>query len=377
MRNEDLQMIITQTPFRMSFFGGGTDFPDFYKEHGGAVISTTFDKYCYVSVRHLPRFFDYRNEIIYSKIERVAKTEDIVHPAVRNAMLMKDMHELRLTYDADLPARSGLGTSSSFAVGMLNAFSALKGKKLSKRELADQAIYLERVLCAESGGVQDQIAAAFGGLNLIEFSADGYRVKPVGVSDERKDELNDRLMLFFTGYSRFSSDIQKGTAKSLKDKTAELKEMTKLVYEAKDILEDEGRKLDDFGRMLDHTWKLKRGMASGISTDSIDAMYETGLKAGALGGKLLGAGGGGYTHRPQGGAYPHCRGGTAAGRAYPCGRLPARRSVPDSAAGGRGKHPCGACRGQKVPCSPGGCRRHPCGTCCGTPSPAGAGAAGG
>ena len=287
-------MIITRTPFRMSFFGGGTDFEEYYKVNGGAVISTTFDKYCYVSVRHLPRFFDYRNEIIYSKIERVAKTEDIVHPAVRNAMLMKDMHELRLTYDADLPARSGLGTSSSFAVGMLNAFSALKGKKLSKRELADQAIYLERVLCAESGGVQDQIAAAFGGLNLIEFSADGYRVKPVGVSDERKDELNDRLMLFFTGYSRFSSDIQKGTAKSLKDKTAELKEMTKLVYEAKDILEDEGRKLDDFGRMLDHTWKLKRGMASGISTDSIDAMYETGLKAGALGGKLLGAGGGGF-----------------------------------------------------------------------------------
>ena len=287
-------MIITRTPFRMSFFGGGTDFEEYYKENGGAVISSTFDKYCYVSVRHLPRFFEYRNEIIYSKIERVKTTEEIIHPAVRNAMLMRDMHELRLTYDADLPARSGLGTSSSFAVGMLNAFSALKGKKTSKRELADQAIYLERVLCAESGGIQDQIAAAFGGLNLIEFGAYGYKVKPVSISDERKDELNKRLLLFFTGYSRFSSDIQKGTARSLNEKKAELKEMTELVYSAKELLEDEDSNLNEFGYMLNNTWRLKRGMAAGISTDSIDLMYETGLKAGALGGKLLGAGGGGF-----------------------------------------------------------------------------------
>ena len=287
-------MIITRTPFRMSFFGGGTDFEEYYKENGGAEISTTFDKYCYVSVRHLPRFFEYRNEIIYSKIERVKTTEEIIHPAVRNAMLMRDMHELRLTYDADLPARSGLGTSSSFAVGMLNAFSALKGKKTSKRELADQAIYLERVLCAESGGIQDQIAAAFGGLNLIEFGAYGYKVKPVSISDERKDELNKRLLLFFTGYSRFSSDIQKGTVKSLNEKKAELKEMTELVYSAKELLEDEDSDLNEFGYMLNNTWRLKRGMAAGISTDSIDLMYETGLKAGALGGKLLGAGGGGF-----------------------------------------------------------------------------------
>ena len=157
-------MVITQTPFRMSFFGGGTDFPDFYREHGGAVISTTFDKYCYVSVRHLPRFFDYTNELIYSKIERVGHRADIQHPAIRNAMEMMDMHELRLTYDADLPARSGLGTSSSFAVGMLNAFYALKGKYADKRRLADEAIRLERELCGESGGVQDQIAASFGGI---------------------------------------------------------------------------------------------------------------------------------------------------------------------------------------------------------------------
>ena len=287
-------MIITRTPFRMSFFGGGTDFESYFKEHGGAVLSTTFDKYCYVSVRHLPRFFDYWNEIIYSKIERVQHTDEIMHPAVRNAMKMKDMHELRLSYDADLPARSGLGTSSSFAVGMLNAFSALKGKKLSKRQLADEAIYLERVLCNESGGIQDQIAAAFGGLNLISFGADGYEVRPVDISKDRKDELNDRLMLFFTGFSRFSSDIQQGTVKALKDKYAELKEMTELTFDAERLLRNEAADLNEFGRMLDHTWKLKRGISNGISTGSIDDMYAAGIKAGALGGKLLGAGGGGF-----------------------------------------------------------------------------------
>ena len=287
-------MVITQTPFRMSFFGGGTDFPDYYKEHGGAVLSTTFDKYCYVSVRHLPRFFDYRNEIIYSKVERVEHTADILHPAIRNAMQMMDMHELRLTYDADLPARSGLGTSSSFAVGMLNAFYALKGKYASKKQLADGAIYLERELCAETGGIQDQIAAAYGGLNRIDFNADGYRVRPVIISPERKRELNDNLMMFFTGFSRFSSDIQEGTKKALADKTAELEEMRRLVDEAEAVLTDKDRDLSEFGRLLDHTWRLKRGISGGISTDIIDDMYETAKKAGAIGGKLLGAGGGGF-----------------------------------------------------------------------------------
>ena len=185
-------MVITQTPFRMSFFGGGTDFPGFYNEHGGSVISTTFDKYCYVTVRHLPRFFDYSNQITYNIIENANTIEDIQHPAVREAMKYLDMHELRLVYEADLPARSGLGTSSSFAVGMLNAFYALKGKYVDKRKLADDAIYLERVLCNESGGVQDQIAAAFGGFNKITFSADGYMVSPVVISQERKKLLNEK-----------------------------------------------------------------------------------------------------------------------------------------------------------------------------------------
>lgn len=286
-------MIITQTPFRMSFFGGGTDFPDFYKEHGGAVISTTFDKYCYVNVRHLPRFFDYATELSYSKIERVVDVNEIQHPAIREAMKFLDMEELRLTYEADLPARSGLGTSSSFAVGMLNAFYALKGKYADKRKLADEAIYLERVLCKESGGVQDQIAASFGGLNRINFSADGYEVNPVIISPERKMQLNRNLMLFFTGFSRFSSDIQDTTQKALVDKEKQLLEMLALVDDAERILTSK-IDLNEFGRLLNYTWKLKRGISSRISTGTIDGLYARGMEAGALGGKLLGAGGGGF-----------------------------------------------------------------------------------
>lgn len=277
----------------MSFFGGGTDFPDFYKEHGGAVISTTFDKYCYVNVRHLPRFFDYSTELSYAKIERVTEIDRIEHPAIREAMKYLDMHELRLTYEADLPARSGLGTSSSFAVGMLNAFYALKGKYADKKKLADDAIYLERVLCGESGGVQDQIAASYGGLNRINFNADGYEVNPVIISPERKTQLNRNLMLYFTGFSRFSSDIQKTTQKALADKEKQLLEMLELVDEAEKILTSK-TELAEFGRLLDYTWKLKRGISTGISTDSIDRLYEKGIEAGALGGKLLGAGGGGF-----------------------------------------------------------------------------------
>lgn len=287
-------MVITQTPFRMSFFGGGTDFPGFYKEHGGAVISTTFDKYCYVNVRHLPPFFEYSTELSYSKIERVKNIDEINHPSIRECMRYLDMRDIRLTYEADLPAKSGLGTSSSFAVGMLNAFYSLKGKYKSKRELADDAIYLERELCNEAGGVQDQIAVAFGGFNRIDFSADGYQVTPVVMSNERKEKLNDNLMMFFTGFSRFSSDIQTSTQAVLKDKTAQLLEMYSLVDTAQGILTDKNSDLNDFGRLLDHTWKLKRGITTRISTNSLDEIYEKAMNAGALGGKLLGAGGGGF-----------------------------------------------------------------------------------
>lgn len=287
-------MIITKTPFRMSFFGGGTDMESFFKENGGSVLSTTFDKYCYVNVRHLPRFFDYSTELSYSKTERVTNIDDIEHPAIRNAMKMLDMHEIRLTYEADLPARSGLGTSSSFAVGMLNAFYALKGKYASKKQLADEAIYLERVLCDEAGGWQDQIAASFGGFNRIDFNADGYTVHPVIVSPQRKQQLNNNLMMFFTGFTRFSSEIQKANKLDDESKTKQLKQMLTLVDEAESILTDQSKDLDDFGRLLDVTWKLKRQTGESVSTSNIDNLYDKGIYAGALGGKLLGAGGGGF-----------------------------------------------------------------------------------
>ncbi len=287
-------MIITKTPFRMSFFGGGTDMEAFFRKNGGAVLSTSFDKYCYVTVRHLPRFFEYTTELTYSKSERVVSVEDIEHPAIRNAMKMLDMHEIRLSYEADLPARSGLGTSSSFAVGMINAFHALKGQYADKRKLADEAIYLERVLCKEAGGWQDQIAASFGGMNRINFGPDGYEVLPIIISPERKQCLNDNLMMFFTGFTRFSSEVQKSNHITDEDKQQQLRQMVALVDEAEKILVDKTRDLDDFGRLLDKTWQLKKQTGGAVSTDSIDELYARGLQAGALGGKLLGAGGGGF-----------------------------------------------------------------------------------
>ena len=287
-------MIITKTPFRMSFFGVGTDMENFFRKEGGAVLSTTFDKYCYVTVRHLPRFFEYSTELSYSKTERVTNVESIEHPAIRNAMKMLDMHELRLTYEADLPARSGLGTSSSFAVGMLNAFYALKGKYADKKKLANEAIYLERVLCNEAGGWQDQIAASYGGFNRINFGPDGFEVLPVIISPERKKQLNQNLLMFFTGFTRFSSDVQKSNNVSAAEKIAQLREMLSLVDDAEMVLTDKTKDLDDFGRLLDHTWRLKKQTGSKISTGSIDEYYDRGIKAGALGGKLLGAGGGGF-----------------------------------------------------------------------------------
>ena len=287
-------MIITKTPFRMSFFGGGTDMESFFMENGGAVLSTTFDEYCYVNVRHLPRFFDYSTELSYAKIERVTDVNDIQHPAIREAMKMLDMHEIRLTYEADLPARSGLGTSSSFAVGMINAFYALKGKYADKKKLADAAIYLERELCKEAGGWQDQIAASYGGFNRINFNSDGYEVLPLIINPERKRQLNNNLMMFFTGFTRFSSDVQKANASNKADKVNQLKEMLALVDEAEKVLVDKQSDLDEFGRLLDHTWRIKRKTGNTVSTNSIDELYDKGLKAGALGGKLLGAGGGGF-----------------------------------------------------------------------------------
>lgn len=287
-------MIITKTPFRMSFFGGGTDIPSFFNEYGGSVISTTFDKFCYVNVRHLPPFMPYMSELVHSKIERVNDFEEIEHPLIREAMRLHDIHEIRLTYEGDLPARTGLGTSSTFAVGMLNAFCALKGKYISKEMLAKEAIMLERNILKEKGGWQDQIAAAYGGLNRIDFKEGKFNVRPVIINPERKKKLDENLMLFYTGIQRFSSDIQANTFAKPKDKTNELLDMLALVDEAEKVLVDKNVDLNEFGRLLDLTWKLKRGTGNKVSSSSIDSIYDRAIKAGAIGGKLLGAGGGGF-----------------------------------------------------------------------------------
>ena len=286
-------MIISQTPVRMSFFGGGTDFPEFFREHSGAVISTTFDKYCHVNVRELPPLYDYKTFLSYAQIEKVHSVSEIKHPAIRNAMEWLGLERIALNYDADIPSKTGLGTSSSFSVGLLNAFYTMQGISKTKRELADDAIYLERTLCREEGGIQDQIAAAFGGFNRIDFNSDGYTVTPLDIPEAKKQELNNNLLMFFTGLSRFSFEIQKTTKVAMNKKTGELLEMLKMVDIAENILVNPSASLDDFGRLLNETWLLKRSISSKISTDYIDEIYGKAMSAGALGGKLLGAGGGG------------------------------------------------------------------------------------
>ena len=278
----------------MSFFGGGTDIPSFFNKYDGAVISTTFDKYCYVNVRHMPPFHPYISELVHNRFERVNDIEDIEHPLIRECMRLHDIHEIRLTYEGDLPARTGLGTSSTFAVGMLNAFCALKGKMMSHRDLAKEAILVERDILHEHGGWQDQIAAAYGGLNRIDFNDGEFTVSPIIISSERKRELNQNLMLFYTGIQRFSSEIQADTFAKPVDKTSQLLDMLQLVDEAEQILCDKNTSLNEFGKLLDTTWKLKRGTGAKVSNGSIDDLYDMAIKAGAIGGKLLGAGGGGF-----------------------------------------------------------------------------------
>jgi len=278
----------------MSFFGGGTDMPIFFNEYGGAVISISFDKYCYVNVRHMPPFHPYISELVHNRFERVNQWNEIEHPLIRECMRLHDIHEIRLTYEGDLPARTGLGTSSSFAVGMLNAFCALKGKMMSKRALAEEAIHVERDILKEQGGWQDQIAAAYGGLNRIDFHDNDFSVHPIIIHPERKRELNENLLLFYTGIQRFSSEIQANTFARTVDKTKLLLDMLALVDEAENILTDKKINLNEFGKLLNLTWNLKRSIGAKVSNGSIDNLYDIAIKAGALGGKLLGAGGGGF-----------------------------------------------------------------------------------
>lgn len=288
-------MIITRTPFRISFFGGGTDYPAWYQEHGGIVLATTIDKYCYISCRYLPPFFEHNYRIVYSRIENCKSADQIEHPAVRAVLkyMVCDLG-LEIHHDGDLPARSGLGSSSSFTVGLLNALMALNGNHISCEELARKAIHIEQDLIKENVGSQDQISAAYGGFNRIEFLRDGsFKVDPVILRKERLDEFQDHLMLFFTGFSRIASEVAKSKIDNIKSRTAELQLMKEMTREAISTLQS-STPIAEIGRMLDQNWKYKRSLSDKISTSEIDQIYETAIKAGAIGGKLLGAGGGGF-----------------------------------------------------------------------------------
>lgn len=287
-------MIISRTPFRVSFFGGGTDYDPWYREHGGAVLSTTINRYCYLNCRHLPPFFDYRNRIVWSQIETVSEHEEIVHPVVREVLKMLQLQGVEIHHDGDLPSRAGLGSSSSFTVGILNALNGLMGKISTKEQLARTAIYVERELLSENVGIQDQIAAAYGGFNKIEIGRDGaFRVMPMTLPAPRMDSLQSRLLMFYTGTSRIASDIAGEKIKAIPNKTTELHRMRQMVDEAIDILNGDGD-INEFGRLLDETWQLKRQLSARIAPAFVDDIYVAAMKAGALGGKLLGAGGGGF-----------------------------------------------------------------------------------
>ncbi|WP_454021065.1 GHMP family kinase ATP-binding protein [Azospirillum sp. Marseille-Q6669] len=289
-------MIISRTPFRVSLFGGGTDFPSWYRAHGGAVIGGAIDKYCYISLRTLPPFFEYRHRIVYSNIEQVGDVADIRHPAVRAVLGEMEVTDgLEIHHDGDLPARSGLGSSSSFTVGLLNALYAFRGRMVSKEQLADEAIRIEQEVIGETVGSQDQVWAAYGGLNRIDFSMDGsIAVTPLIMDRERRESLQNHLVLYFTGLSRYAPDIEKDKIANLDKCEAQLHGMRIMVEEALSILGSPQRDLNDLGRLLHESWMLKRTLSPNVSNAAIDELYKTALGAGALGGKLLGAGGGGF-----------------------------------------------------------------------------------
>lgn len=285
-------MIISRTPFRISFFGGGTDYPEWYMENGGSVLSTTINKYCYVSCRHLPPFFKHRFRIVYSNVENCNTVSEIRHPAVKASLeYLKMNHGLEIHHDGDLPACTGLGSSSAFTVALLNALHALRQKMPTKKQLSLEAIEIERKILKESGGVQDQIAVAYGGLNRITFNGE-FAVQPVILNKYRLKEFKSHMMLYFTGLSRLSGEISKKQAANIPNKKNELSRMSAMVNESLKILT--GGDIELFGKLLDETWQIKRTLSDSITNQRIDDIYKASLEAGALGGKLLGAGGGGF-----------------------------------------------------------------------------------
>ncbi len=289
-------MIISRAPFRVSFFGGGTDYPAWYREHGGAVLSASIDKYCYITCRYLPPYHDFKYLIRYYKREETQTVEDIQHPSVRCCLQFMGLDRgVDIVHHADIPARSGLGSSSTFTVGLLHALYALKHEMPSKRQLALDAIHVEQSLIKENVGSQDQTSAAFGGLNRIDFGgANEILVKPLILRPEKLELMQQHIMLFFTGLARTASEIAGEQINNIPNKNPDLRQMMKIVDAAEAILLDKEGRLEDFGRLLHEQWLIKRGMSSQVTNSNIDAIYENGMKAGAWGGKLLGAGGGGF-----------------------------------------------------------------------------------
>lgn len=289
-------MIITRTPLRVSFFGGGTDLPDYYRKFGGEVLSTTIDKYLYITCRHMPQFWDYSNRFVYgSKTELISDINEIEHPAIRETMkFLKPEYGIDLHYNTDIPARSGMGSSSSFTVGLLNALNGLNGKMMSKEQLMKDSIYIEQEMIKEAVGSQDQAAAAYGGFNHIMFKQNGeIEVYPMILPTGRQKELNDHLLLFFTGFQRFAKDIEKGKMDSIDKHYENLHRMKNYTHQAIDILKSDVD-IREFGALLNDTWEEKKKLSAKVSDARIDEMYQTGMDNGAIGGKLLGAGGGGF-----------------------------------------------------------------------------------
>jgi D-glycero-alpha-D-manno-heptose-7-phosphate kinase len=289
-------MIISKTPFRISFFGGGTDYPQWYRENGGVVLSTTIDKYCYLTCRYLPPFFDHRFRVSYSVIELAKEAEDIKHPSVRECLIHMGVRDgVEIHYDGDLPARTGLGSSSAFTVGLLKSLYALQGRLIDNVDLGREAVHVEQDLIRENVGSQDQMATAVGGFNHIFFGpGDRIVVQPFVLPRERMDQLNSHLMLFFTGFARNASEIARDVIQNVQKKKDDLAALQKMPDQAARLLAPSGADLEDFGRLLHEGWMRKRGLSPSVSTSYVDEFYQAARAAGATGGKLMGAGGGGF-----------------------------------------------------------------------------------
>ncbi len=289
-------MIISRTPHRISFFGGGTDYPEYYLHHGGKVLGVAINKYSYLNIRQLPPFFEYKHRVVYSKQENVNTLDEIMHPSVRETLKYLDIkYGLSIHHDGDIPARSGMGSSSAFTVGLLNSVHALNGNITSKMELTKEAIYIEQKLIQENVGSQDQAFAAHGGLNIINFMENGeISVSPVILKKERLLEFQDNIMLFFSGLSRTASEVLDEQIKNTTINIPNLNKMKDLVDEAYAVLVNPLRPLREFGELLNYTWQLKKSLSSKVTNENIESMYKKAIEAGAIGGKLLGAGGGGF-----------------------------------------------------------------------------------